>query len=123
MPHEINTLGLAYIGDAVYELKCREAAYSAGFSTAETLHRETVKKVNANSQAVLSHKLAELLTDEERAVWTRGRNAKVRAIPKNSSEAEYHYATALETVFGWLFLNGGGERIDELFSILQQGEK
>jgi ribonuclease-3 family protein len=115
---EINTLGLAYIGDAVYELKCRAAACRAGFATAESLHMETVKKVNANAQSVLSHKLPELLTAEEKAVWTRGRNAKVHAIPKNSSEAEYHYATALETVFGWLYLEERFERIDELFDKL-----
>ncbi|MDR0936113.1 MAG: ribonuclease III [Oscillospiraceae bacterium] len=118
--HDINTLGLAYIGDAVYELKCRAAACSAGFTTAEALHRETVKKVNANAQSVLSHRLTELLTDEEKAVWTRGRNAKVHAIPKNSTEAEYHYATALETIFGWLYLEERFERIDELFERLSE---
>jgi ribonuclease-3 family protein len=85
---------------------------------AKNLHRAVVKYVNAAAQAGMSKRLLPLLTDEERAVWLRGRNTKSTHTPKGASDAEYHFATALECVFGWLYLKNRAERITELFNAL-----
>lgn len=116
--NQISTLGLAYIGDGVFELLIRAYVCRNGVTTAKNLHRTTVEYVNAVTQAGLSQKLLPLLTDEERAVWLRGRNTKSTHTPKGASDAEYHFATALECVFGWLYLNNRSDRIERLFNIL-----
>jgi ribonuclease-3 family protein len=113
--HNISNLGLAYIGDGVYELLVRERVCGGGAPSAGKMHKEAVKHTNAAAQAGYSRKMEPLLTEEERGVWRRGRNANSVRVPKNASESEYHLATALEAVFGWLYLNGSTERIRELF--------
>jgi len=113
---EISSLGLAYIGDGIYELLVRTRVCRQGVTLAKNLHAATVEYVNAVAQAKYSKKMIELLTEEERAVWQRGRNTKPTHIPKGATDAEYHYATALECVFGWLYLKGQTERIEELFT-------
>ncbi|NLW65539.1 MAG: ribonuclease III [Clostridiales bacterium] len=114
----ISVLGLAHIGDAVYELLTRTALCARGKCTSKTLHRDTVKRVCAPAQALAMQKLTDILNDEEQSVFKRGRNAKVNSVPKSASVSDYHTATGLETLFGYLYLKGRYDRINELFEII-----
>lgn len=114
----LSTLALAYIGDCVYELLVRTHFVSAGHNHSLELHRLTVSTVNAVSQAKAAEKIKPFLTEDELAVFRRGRNAKVNSVPKNASVSEYHAATGLEALFGFLYLHGQQKRIDELFALI-----
>lgn len=117
---ELSTLALAHIGDAVYELMMRTALCEAGLTAATDLHRETVRRVNAPAQAKAAEKLLPALTEAERAVYKRGRNAKVNSVPQHADVSEYHAATGLEALFGWLYLQGRTQRLRELFHVLSE---
>ncbi len=118
----ISSVGLAHLGDAVYELLVRGWLCTEGKATGRGLHRATVALVCAPKQAELAEKLLPLLTEEEQAVFRRGRNANVHSIPHNASRAQYQQATALEALLGWLHLMGRRERINELFGRMMEGE-
>ena len=111
----ISSIGLAHLGDAVYELLVRTWLCAHGKATGKCLHRATIELVCAPKQAEFSEKILTLLTEEEQAVFKRGRNANVHSIPQHASRAQYQQATALEALLGWLYLNGRRERINELF--------
>ena len=115
--NNISMLGLAHIGDAVYELLTRTMLCSDGNKKATELHRKTVALVNASAQAKAAEKLLPALTGEELAVFKRGRNAKVNSVPQKADIAQYHAATGLEALFGWLYLLGNTERINQLYAI------
>ena len=117
----ISSIGLAHIGDGVYELLVRTWLCAHGKATGKGLHRATVELVCAPKQAALCEKLLPLLTEEELAVFKRGRNANVHSIPQHASRAQYQQATALEALFGWLYLNGQRERINRLFNVMMEG--
>lgn len=121
--HAMGVLGFAHIGDAVYELLFRTWLCQAGRTTASKLHRETVKRVCAPAQARAAEKLLPDFTAEEYAVYKRGRNAKVNSVPKNAALSDYHAATGLETLFGWLWLCGKKDRINALFDLIVTEEK
>ena len=114
----ISILGLAHIGDGVYELLTRTMLCKQGHSAAAKLHRLSVSYVNAPAQAAAAKKIMPLLTAQELAVYKRGRNAKVNSVPQKATEGEYHAATGLEALFGWLYLQGETQRIDSLFSAI-----
>lgn len=114
----ISMLGLAHIGDGVYELLTRTMLCKQGHSAAAKLHRLTVSYVNAPAQAAAAKKIMPLLTAQELAVYKRGRNAKVNSVPQKATEGEYHAATGLEALFGWLYLQGETQRIDSLFAAI-----
>ena len=116
----ISSIGLAHLGDAVYELLVRTWLCAHGKATGKCLHRATIELVCAPKQAEFSEKILPLLTEEEQAVFKRGRNANVHAIPQHASRAQYQKATALEALLGWLYLNGRRERINELFNIMME---
>jgi len=119
--HDINAismLGLAHIGDSVYELLVRTMLCTQGHQSVTELHKLTVSYVNAPSQARAAEKILAVLTDEEKAIYKRGRNCKVHSVPHNASIGEYHAATGIEALFGWLYLNGHTDRIDELFELI-----
>jgi len=118
----ISNLGLAHIGDCVYELMVRSRIICLGRSTSAGLHRETVKYVSAPAQAEAVAKILPVLTDEERGVYRRGRNTRVNSVPRNADISQYHAATGLEALFGWLYLNGRHERLNELFAIIMEEE-
>ena len=118
----ISSIGLAHLGDAVYELLVRTYLCANGKATGKGLHRATVELVRAPRQAALSERILPLLTEEESAVFKRGRNANVHTIAHNASVAEYRQATALEALFGWLYLHNRRERINELFNIMMEEE-
>ena len=114
----ISNLGLAHIGDGVFELLCRSYLCAKGGKTVDRLHRETVAMVKATSQAKLIEKLLPHLTEEELAYYRRGKNSHVHAVPKSATPAEYAKATGLEALFGALYLMGRTHRLNELFHIM-----
>ena len=114
----ISTLGLAHLGDGVYELMCRAHLCAAGTQTVLKLHKNTVSLVKASTQAAFADKIKPFLTEEEQDFFRRGKNAHTHAAPKSASKAEYAKATGLETLFGALYLLGRTERLDELFSLV-----
>ena len=118
----ISSLGLAHMGDAVYEVMVRAWLCLHGKATGKGLHRATVSYVKAPAQALASQKILPLLTEEEHSVFQRGRNAKVNSIPQNASRSDYMHATALEALFGYLYLNGRKDRLNELFAVIMDGE-
>ena len=119
----MSALALAHMGDAVFELQVRTMLCTGGMCVNGNLHRETIARVCAPAQAVFTDRILPLLTEEERAVYKRGRNAHVHAIPKNATASQYGKATGLEALFGWLHLMGQQERITELFQAGQQEEE
>ena len=117
-PAEVNalsSLALAHVGDAVYELLIRGMLAARGPAAVQDLHRQTVAYVRAEAQARTVQKLLPLLTDEETAVYKRGRNSHVHGIPAHANPGEYQAATGFEALLGWLYLQGRTGRIDELF--------
>lgn len=114
----ISVLGLANIGDSVYELLVRTWLCSQGNKSSKDLHRQTVSFVKAPAQASAAAKLLDVLSEEELSAYKRGRNAKVNSVPKNADLADYHAATGLETLFGYLYLKGEKDRINELFGMI-----
>ena len=114
----ISNLGLAHIGDCVYELMVRSRLVCGGTLTNRSLHAATVEYVSARAQARAAEMLSPHLTEEERTVYRRGRNARVNSVPKRAEVGDYHAATGLECLFGWLDLNGRHDRLNELFSYI-----
>lgn len=116
----ISSIGLAHIGDGVYELLARTYLCAHGKATGKGLHRATVQLVCAPEQARRAQRILPLLTEEEQEVYRRGRNAHVHSIPQHASRTEYQQATALEALLGWLYLGGRRERINELFETMME---
>ena len=114
----ISSIGLAHLGDGVFELLVRSWLCAHGKATGKGLHRATVALVRASAQAEGARKILPLLTAEEEAVFRRGRNAHVNTVPRSASRADYLLATALECLFGWLYLRGETGRINQLFGIV-----
>ena len=119
--NEMSSLGLAHIGDAVYELLCRSYLCCSGDRTVKTLHKDTIALVNAQAQAVFAEKLLPFLTEEEQGWFRRGKNAHSHP-PKSASAKEYSLATGLEALFGALYLAGRTDRLLELFGLLLANE-
>ena len=112
---EVSSLGLAYIGDCVFELLVRSHLLLSGRHTNRSLHAAAVQYSRAPAPAAAMERLLPLLTEEELTVFRRGRNSHVNSIPKNADVGQYHAATGLEGLLGWLYLKGRKERINELF--------
>ena len=111
----ISSIGLAHMGDAVFEILVRTWLCAHGKATGKGLHQATIRLVCAESQSQKAQKILPLLSEEELAVFKRGRNAQVHSIPAHASRAQYGEATALEALLGWLYLRGRKERINEMF--------
>ena len=116
----ISSIGLAHLGDGVYELLVRSWLCAHGKATGKNLHRATVELVCAQAQALRSEKILPALTEEELAVFKRGRNANVHTVPHSASRADYLKATALECLLGYLYLHGETERINQLFCMMME---
>lgn len=116
----ISSIGLAHMGDAVFEVLVRTWLCAHGKATGKGLHQATIRMVCAESQAEKAEKILPLLTEEELAVFKRGRNAHVKSVPGHASRAQYGEATALEALLGWLYLSGRQARINELFTIMME---
>lgn len=113
-PEQMSPLVLAYIGDAVYELHIRQFLVTQGVAKVNDLHREAVNYVKATTQAKLIHELEEELTEQERKIVKKGRNAKSGQIPKNTEIIEYRYSTGFECLLGYLYLSEQQERLEEI---------
>ena len=118
----ISNLGLAHMGDCVFEILCRGYLCARGGKNVGNLHRDTINMVKATSQAAFVDKLLPLLTEEELAYYRRGKNAHVHAVPKSCTPAEYAKATGLEALFGALYLAGRTDRLNELFKAVMDEE-
>lgn len=116
----ISSLGLAHVGDGVYELMVRSWLCVHGRATNRGLHKATVKYVAAPAQARAAEKILPLLTQEEADVFRRGRNTSPHTIPKAASREEYQAATALEALFGYLWLKGETGRLNGLFETMME---
>ena len=110
----LSPLQLAYIGDAVYELFVRTYLLDKGMPVGK-IHEETIQYVKAKSQSDIVHALEDILTQEEKSLVVRGRNAKSNSIPKNAQLIDYKYATGFESLIGYLYLTGADNRMVELF--------
>ena len=116
-PREYSPLALAHIGDAVFEVMVRLTVLTDGNAPVNKIHKKSRDIVNAKAQAQMYYRIKEVLTDEEEAVFRRGRNAKSFTVPKNADLMDYRHATGLEALFGFLYLNGEKERAVELFRL------
>lgn len=116
-PNLLSPSVLAFVGDAVYGLMVRTALAAVNRPSGE-LHKLSVKLVNATAQAEAYKIIEPKLSEKEIMVFKRGRNFKTGNTPKNSSGGEYHTATGLETLFGFLYLSGEKERLETLFDII-----
>lgn len=119
----ISNLGLAHIGDGVWELLVRSYLCAKGGKNVGKLHHDTIAMVKAPAQARYVDKLLPMLTEEELTQFRRGKNAHVHAVPKGATAQEYAKATGLEALFGALYLAGKTERLNELFCSLVNGEE
>jgi len=115
---EFSPLTLAFVGDGVYDLLVREYLVRQANRPVGELNRVKVAMVNCRSQAQFAAKLMPHLTEKETAVYKRGRNAAPKSTAKNGTVAEYHSATGLECLFGYLYLNGEQGRVEELFGLI-----
>lgn len=113
---EVSTDALAYLGDCVLELKVRELLVNQGLSDSGRLNKESLAFVKATAQAKAMQNILPLLTEEELAVYKRGRNMSGGNVPKSATMSEYRTATGMEALFGYLHLLGQTERIALLFS-------
>jgi len=119
----ISVLALAHVGDAVFELMVRTWLCTQGASTAKRLHGGTVSFVSAKAQADAAERILPKLSEEEKAVYKRGRNAHANTVPRASTYEEYHIATGIEALFGFLYLSGRSQRLGELFETVVENEK
>ncbi len=121
-PNQYGALTLAYIGDCVYEMYVRTYLIANGNQRVNQLHKKASKLVCAAAQAVFYHKIEDILTDDEKAAFHRGRNTKSQ-VPKHAALSDYRTATGVEAMLGYLYLTGNTERISQLMTYLFQEEK
>ena len=116
----LSSLGLAHLGDAVYELMVRSWLCLHGKATNKGLHKATVGYVAASAQAARAERITPLLTQEEADVFRRGRNSSPHTVSRAASRADYQTATAVEALFGYLYLQGRTDRLNELFRVMME---
>lgn len=116
--HSLSPLTLAFVGDSVYDLLVRQHLVTLANYPVKELNKMKVTLVNCKSQADSAKLILDSLTSDELDVYKRGRNVKVNTPSKHSSIADYHSATGLEALFGYLYLSGNTDRIKELFLLI-----
>lgn len=109
---------LSFVGDAVYSLLVRERLIMNGECRSGSLHSNSTRYVSARAQAKAYERIKDILTEAEAAVYKRGRNAHNNNTPKNTTVGEYHSATGIEALFGYLYLNKEQDRITYLFDLI-----
>ncbi|WP_297288922.1 Mini-ribonuclease 3 [uncultured Flavonifractor sp.] len=119
----ISSLGLAHLGDGVFELMVRSWLCLHGKATSKGLHRAAVHYVAAPAQARAVEKILPILEEAEQDVFRRGRNTSPHSVPQNASRADYQAATGLEALFGWLWLQGRTQRLNQLFAVMMEEEE
>ncbi len=113
-PRQLSPLTLAFVGDGVFDLFVREEIVCSANRPVRELNKLKVERVCCEAQARLFEAIEQELTEEETDVFRRGRNAHTTHTPKNASPSDYHTATGLEALFGYLYLSGRTDRIREL---------
>lgn len=121
-PKQLSPLNLAFVGDCVYEMLVRESLVAAANRPVADLNKESVRFVSAKAQTAAYELVKDHLTEEETAVFKRGRNAKVGHSPKSATHGEYHIATGMEALFGYLYLSDRTERLRELFALISDAK-
>ena len=116
----ISNLGLAHMGDCVYEMLVRAYLCAEGNKTVAQLHKQTISLVKATYQAEFVDKMLPLLNEEEMTHYRRGKNSHVHAVPKSATPAQYAKATGLEAMFGYMFLSCQKERANEIFNLVMK---
>ena len=116
----ISNLGLAHMGDCVYEMLVRAYLCAQGNKTVAQLHKQTITMVKATYQAAFVDKMLPLLNEEEMTHYRRGKNSHVHAVPKSATPAQYAKATGLEAMFGYLFLSGQKDRANEISNLVMK---
>lgn len=119
----LSPLTLAFMGDTVFDLLVRSELICEANRPVKDLHSTASKRVCAKAQADGIRKIMPMLTEDELAVFKRGRNAHTGGIPKHASSADYHYATGLESLFGWLYLKGEADRIRTIFDAIKEADE
>ncbi len=119
---QISPLALAFVGDTVYDLFVRQRLVCQANRSVNKLHSLAVETVKASAQAKAGERILPLLSEKEESIYKRGRNAHANHLPKNANPRDYRYATALETLFGYLYLKGETQRLKELFEVIIQEE-
>lgn len=117
-PKLLSPLDLAFVGDGVYELLVRTYLTAPGSRPVGQLHTMTVEMVRAEAQAAAYHLLEPLLSEEEQAILRRGRNAHNTKAPRHTDPSQYRRATGVEALFGYLYLSGRNDRLEELFQMI-----
>ena len=121
-PKELSPITLAFVGDAVYSLIIREELVIDSDKPADRLHKISAKRVSAGAQCAAIMAITDALSEEELAVFKRGRNAATKHTPKHASGRDYHYATGFETLIGYLYLSRRYERIKEIYQLICETE-
>ncbi len=119
----LSPLNLAFVGDTVFDLFVRERLVCQANRPVNKLHNLAAGMVKASAQAKAVEKIKDRLTEQEQSVIRRGRNAHTNHKAKNMSEADYHLATGLEALFGYLYLKGETDRLNEIFEMITQEEE
>ena len=113
----LNGLTLAYLGDAVLEVQTRKRLLSLGITDLKTLNKSALSYVRAVDQSAAMDRLLPHLSEDEEAIFKRGRNSHGVSAPKSATVVQYRRATGMEALFGWLYLKGENERIEALFEL------
>ena len=117
-PKQLNGGALAFIGDGVMTLKVREYLIEQGFTKSKQLQEKSVDYVSAKAQSAFMITIIDQLDEIEKDIYKRGRNYKSNTIPKNADSNQYHIATGLEALWGYWYLNGNHERINQIFKLM-----
>lgn len=116
----LSPLTLAFMGDTVFDMFVREQLICQANRPVNALHSSATRLVKASAQSKAMDKIIDMLTEKELTVFKRGRNTHTNHRAKNASEGDYHRATGLEALFGYLYLKGEIERLRELFGVISQ---
>ncbi len=122
-PEQYGVLTLAYVGDAVYELLVRQHIISSDMAKVKQMHQKTIQLVCAETQAALALAIEPSLTEVEKDILRRGRNAKGGHLPKNTTAPTYRLATGMEALVGYLYLKQDLEKLAKIFAVLWQWEE
>ena len=115
--NDYSPLTLAYIGDGIYEIVVRTIIVDEANRQVNKIHKASSQLVKAQSQAKMIHLIMDMLTEEEKSIYKRGRNAKAVTRAKNASMSDYRVATGFEALMGWLYLSGQSDRMMELIKM------
>lgn len=119
---QYSPLALAFLGDSVYEILMRDRILRYANMPASQLHALKIQRVCAAYQAAAIERILPVLSEDEITIYKRGRNATGNSVPKNGNAADYHKATGLEALFGFLHLTGAEERLHTLFDLICQAD-